>query len=396
MPTETGNQTDRQLLTDFASGKDEEAFAELVRRHGPMVLGVCRQMLRNQHDAEDTFQATFLVLARKAGSIRSPEALPNWLYGVATRLAARNRVLASRRHAREVPLVDAPSREPRGADRKDELWPLLSEEIGRLPDRYRIPFILCYLDGKTNEEAARVLKCAAGTVFSRLARARKRLRERLGRRGVVASGGLLAAALTSMPRRLHADVPPPLLHKSVRAAVRFKAGRAAGTAGIPVRVVKLAQWQLAAAGAFGLKTLVAASLAGVLLVATGGLVVRGLIAEQPVEQRVKGVWQLRSLVMNGQPVPDAAQDQPRITLGEDGVLVTGVATGTYTLDTKARPMQMTWTIIGRSVPGIFEVEGDRLTVCITLAPGDEPTRPLPTNFEPGPGKSVMVYSREQP
>ena len=96
MAIQTDRPSDRQLLTDFTHSGDEEAFAELVRRHGPMVLGVCRRMLRNQHDAEDTFQATFLVLARKAASIRSPEALPNWLYGVATRLAARNRTQASR------------------------------------------------------------------------------------------------------------------------------------------------------------------------------------------------------------------------------------------------------------------------------------------------------------
>src|ERR1700722_9708379 len=109
-----GEQTDRQLLTDFVTGRDEEAFAELVRRHGPMVLGICRQKLRNEHDAEDTFQATFLILARKARSIRNPEALANWLYCVAMRLAIRNRAVASRRHAQEVPLVDSPPSEPEG------------------------------------------------------------------------------------------------------------------------------------------------------------------------------------------------------------------------------------------------------------------------------------------
>src|SRR5262245_44770824 len=129
MPIQTGNPSDRQLLTDFTSSADEEAFAELVRRHGPMVLGVCRRMLRNQHDAEDTFQATFLVLAQKAASIRSPEALPSWLYGVATRLANRTRATVSRRHAREVPLVDTPSRESPDAQRGSEKWCVLSEEI---------------------------------------------------------------------------------------------------------------------------------------------------------------------------------------------------------------------------------------------------------------------------
>src|SRR5262249_7527470 len=162
------------------------------------------------HDAEDTFQATFLVLAQKAASIRSPEALPSWLYGVATRLANRTRATVSRRHAREVPLVDTPSRESPDAQRGSEKWCVLSEEISRLPDRSRLPFVLCYLDGKTNEEAARLLKCAAGTVFSRLARARQRLRERLGRRGIAISGAVLATTLSAWRSQAPAAVAAEL------------------------------------------------------------------------------------------------------------------------------------------------------------------------------------------
>src|SRR5581483_4911441 len=139
---------------------------------GPLVLRVCRQILRHQQDAEDAFQATFLVLARKAGSIRKAESLPSWLYGVASRLAGRMRTAARRRQAREVALVETPTSEARPGEGLGDLGPVLFEEIGRLPDKCRVPFVLCYLQGKTNEQAAEQLGCPAGTVFSRLARAR--------------------------------------------------------------------------------------------------------------------------------------------------------------------------------------------------------------------------------
>jgi RNA polymerase sigma factor (sigma-70 family) len=141
-----------------------------------MVLGVCRQILRQEQDAEDAFQATFLVLSCKAGSIRSGEALPNWLFNVANRLAKRIRTAALRRQAHEVALVEPPLSDPEPWGEIGDLGPILYEEIGRLPDKYRIPFVLCYLEGKTNEQAAQQLGCPPGTVFSRLARARERLR----------------------------------------------------------------------------------------------------------------------------------------------------------------------------------------------------------------------------
>src|SRR5262249_31616689 len=149
----------------------------------------------NEHDAEDAFQATFLILVRKAGSLGRPELLGNWLYGVAYRTAARARAEATRRRFREVPLIDRdlPAKEstPDGVWR--DLRPVLDEEINRLPDKYRAPFVLCYLEGKTNEEAARQLGCPLGTVLSRLARARERLRLRLTSRGLTLSVGLLGA-----------------------------------------------------------------------------------------------------------------------------------------------------------------------------------------------------------
>src|SRR5262245_50327437 len=178
-----GGHTDALLLEGFLRRREEDAFTALVRRHGPMVLSVCRQVLRDRHDAEDAFQATFLVLVRRAGSIHQPERLGNWLYGVAYRVAARARAVAARRHQRERDGVDLQAPAPAGDAGGNDLRPILHEELDRLPEKYRVPVVLCYLEGLTNEEAARQLAWPVGTVKGRLARARDVLRGRLARRG---------------------------------------------------------------------------------------------------------------------------------------------------------------------------------------------------------------------
>jgi DNA-directed RNA polymerase specialized sigma24 family protein len=207
-----------------------------------MVLGVCRQILRREQDAEDAFQATFLVLSRKAGSIRSAEALPNWLYGVAIRLARRMKAAALRRQTREVALVEPPLSAPGPGGEVGNLGPILFEEIGRLPDKYRIPLVLCYLEGKTNEQAAQHLGCPPGTVFSRLARARERLRLRLTRRGLTLSTAALAASLVGLSEQASAAVPQLLKATTIQGALRFGAGTLGSASNIPARVVNLARW----------------------------------------------------------------------------------------------------------------------------------------------------------
>jgi RNA polymerase sigma factor (sigma-70 family) len=189
-----GGPSDGQLLECFLTGREEAAFAALVRRHGPMVLGVCRRVLRHEQDAEDAFQATFLVLARKAGTLTRGELLGNWLYGVAYRTALKARTAAVRRRARETPLIDLPQREASGADDWQELCPLLDRELTRLPDCYRAPVVLCELEGKSRKEAARLLGLAEGTLSSRLARARTLLARRLGRHRLTLAGPLAGAA----------------------------------------------------------------------------------------------------------------------------------------------------------------------------------------------------------
>jgi RNA polymerase sigma factor (sigma-70 family) len=206
-------EEDARLLARYARQGDEGAFAALVRRHGPMVWAACVRMLPREQDAEDAFQATFLVLARKAGSLRHPDRLGPWLHGVACRTAAKARALMARRQACELvveppapaaPVPDVDWRELRG---------VLDEEVNRLPERYRLPFALCYLEGLTNEQAAARLGCPKGTVLSRLARARARLRGRLARRGLAVPVTLLGVALAGQPARA---LPPALVEATAR------------------------------------------------------------------------------------------------------------------------------------------------------------------------------------
>jgi RNA polymerase sigma factor (sigma-70 family) len=221
-----GELTDAQLLERFVARRDEVAFEVLVGRHGPKVLGVCRRVLRQEQDAEDAFQATFLLLVRKAASIGRGQAVGPWLYRVAYRVALRAKVLADKRAARLTHSPDGPAvvRPP------DESWsdlrPVLDEEVNRLPEKYRAPFILCYLDGKTNAEAARELGCPRGTVQSRLAWARERLRARLIRRGLTLSAGLLAVELGA--NKAAAAVPAALAAATLKGARLVVLGQAVG------------------------------------------------------------------------------------------------------------------------------------------------------------------------
>src|SRR5262245_22663606 len=187
------DRPDGQLLHRFASQGDEGAFAALVRRHGPMVLAVCRRVLNDTHAAEDCFQATFLTLARKAGSLRQPESLGPWLYGVACRTALKAKEQAARRRASERLAAVTGSRQAPDEFAASDLRHALDEAIVALPEKYRTPVVLHCLQGLTLAEVARQLACPAGTVATRLARAREQLRARLTRRGLMLSAGTFAA-----------------------------------------------------------------------------------------------------------------------------------------------------------------------------------------------------------
>jgi RNA polymerase sigma factor (sigma-70 family) len=221
-----GGLTDGQLLGRFLDGREEAAFAALVRRHGPMVLGVCRRVLGHAHDAEDAFQATFLLLARKAASVVRREALGGWLYRVAYRTALEARVRAQRRRARERQVDEIPHPEVAPAEAQD--WrPLLDRELDLLPEKYRVAVVLCDLEGRTRREAARQLGLSEGTLSSHLTRARRLLARRLTRQGMTLSGGALAVALAEGAA---AAVPAPLVSATARAAALAAAGKAAALA----------------------------------------------------------------------------------------------------------------------------------------------------------------------
>lgn len=185
LDTRQENQPDAELLQRFVTTQDEEAFARLVQRHGSSVLGICRRVLHNHHDAEDAFQATFVVLARKARHIRQRETLTKWLYKVAYRLAMKLRAATVRQRRTERQVL--PLRPPPADEQltRCELYRVLQEEFGRLPAKYRAPLLLCGLAGRTRQQAAQRLGWTLGTVKMRLERGRQLLRARLALRGVV-------------------------------------------------------------------------------------------------------------------------------------------------------------------------------------------------------------------
>jgi RNA polymerase sigma factor (sigma-70 family) len=229
---------DRELLERFISGRDEDAFSTLLRRHGPMVLGVCRRELRHAQDAEDAFQATFLILARKAASIRKRDALASWLHGVAVRAARNLRRGALRRAAREAPAADVPQPDAVAELTWREVQVALDEELERLPERFRAPLVLCCLEGRSRDEAARQLGWSPGALKGRLERGRELLRARLTRRGVALSAALVAATLA--PGAL-AAVPGPLALSALQAAKLVAAGKVVSAGLVSAPALSLAE-----------------------------------------------------------------------------------------------------------------------------------------------------------
>src|SRR5262245_26385759 len=216
-----GSWNDGQLIARFLGGDEssEDAFRVLIHRHGPMVLSVCRRVLGDEHAAEDAFQLTFLIFVKKAGTLRDRSLLTNWLHGVALRVARKARGQDARRQSVERRAAESAA-DPRRDSDEIELRLVIDEEIRRLPERYRLPLVLCHVEGLRHDEVAHRLGCPIGTVESRLSRARQQLRARLTRRGLSPTASVMAAVLR--PSAV-SPVAPSLAEATLRAAVKVSA-----------------------------------------------------------------------------------------------------------------------------------------------------------------------------
>ncbi len=384
--------TDRELVRAFAATRDEAAFAEIVRRHGPMVLAVCRRVLADDPEADDAFQAVFLVLARRAGSVGRPERLGGWLHGVAVRCARRARSAAAGRRAREHPMSDVAA--PAAAD---PLWadarPVLDEEIGRLPEKLRAALVLCELEGLGRAEAAQRLGVPEGTLSSRLARAKEALRSRLVRRGLAPT--LAGVGLVLSQARAAAAVPPALFD----AAVGLAAGvPAAGAGVVSAAAAGLAQKEMTA---MLVKKLVLSVAVGVGVLGAAGLGWYGWAAARADGQdakadkdQVQGRWKVTEAVVMGRRLPP---DRAAAILGGDTMEFKGdrVALGaemTFTLDPSKSPKWIDMSPArGQRLVGVYALDGDRLT--LHYAGAGAAARPAGLEFKPGTNTTRLVLER---
>ncbi|MCI0462302.1 MAG: RNA polymerase sigma factor, partial [Gemmataceae bacterium] len=290
--------TDGELLDCFITQRDEAAFEALLRRHGPMVLGVCRRILHNEADAEDAFQATFLVLVRKAASIRPRGMVGNWLYGVAHNTALKAKVMTSKRRAKEREAAARPKPDA-SAEVWQQLQAVLDQELQTLPDKYRAPIILCDLEGKSIKEAARQLDCPPGTIGTRLARGRSLLARRLAQHGLTLSGGVIATMFSQ--HGTSASVPLPLLTSTVKVASLFAVGQAASGV-LSAKVIALTEGVLKAMLLTKLKIVTAVVLATGVLGAGAGILTQGVLAvEQPAPRSAAASQPVAVLVRGDEP-----------------------------------------------------------------------------------------------
>jgi RNA polymerase sigma factor (sigma-70 family) len=420
--------TDGELLQRFAGQRDESAFTALMHRHGPMVLGVCQSILDDVHDAEDVFQATFLVLVRKSNAVTKPASVASWLHGVAYRLAMKARVEVARRrvHERQAVAMSKPTWSPQEEVIWRDLRPVLHQEVQRLPERYRLPFVLCYLEGKTNEEAATLLGWPKGTVLSSLARARERLRHRLTRRGLALTSGLLGAVPAQ--NAASAAVPAVLAENTLKAALLFAASPGA-VSGIAAPVLAYAESMLHAAFVAKLKV------TAVLLLATAAagtgavLLVYGVRTAIPAEvvsrnpppapkhdetspmqppqqlmeerSRIQGQWIITAAQQHGRAI-DVLNGR-RLVFREDrfmlsaghgevsGIIPTAAMEGDFTLEL-TRPRQIDFNRRSWYLRGIYQLEGKDLQICLDKA--NQGDRPVGFTTTPTTGQLLLILARQ--
>jgi RNA polymerase sigma factor (sigma-70 family) len=382
--------TDERLLHDYVSGQDAGAFAAIVRRHGTVVLGVCRRILRDEQHAEDAFQATFLVLMRRARSLTVPNLLSNWLYGVAYRTACKIRSAKARQRTREASMAQVPAPDAANEVIWRDLRPILDDELQRLPPRFRRPIVLFYLEGKTTEEVACTLGCPKGTVLSRLARGRERLRRRLTRRGLAISGGVLVTFL-ARSGVAEGTFPGTLLDWSIRIQAASAAARA--TEGISSQAKQVTQQVLNDMFRRKLQMIGGIVLVGLLAVGTSFLGYRAFstprgVVEQPASRsdmdELQGTWQVVTVEYAGQPLAREQFRYTRLTFRGNTVIQEGNGRRvelTFQLDPSQKPKTIDMqgpALRYDSYQAIYELDGYILRVC---------------QREPGPGRPREFASK---
>jgi RNA polymerase sigma factor (sigma-70 family) len=398
-PSSDCEPTDERLLRDYVASHDAGAFAALVRRHGGMVFRVCRRILWREQDVEDAFQATFLVLMRKAPSLSKPKLLGNWLYGVAYRIAGKIRYTNNRQRTREAPMVDLPAPEADHDVSWSDLRPVLDDELQRLPQRYRAPMVLFYLEGKSAEEVASALGRPRSTVLSQLARARERLRVRLARRNLALSTGVLASLL-EVTASSEGAVPQRLLDWAQHTQAPSAAANGT-TAGVSAQARRLAQQALKDMRRRKLLTMGSLLLAVLLALSVGIAAYRAsLISPVAIEQpdpaldleRLQGVWQVIAVTFDGQVLPQERFPFTRLRIQGDTIVHEGPVHNlevTFRLYPEQNPKAIDMKSQGyhtETYNAIYALEGDTLTVC---RPDDDER---PTEFASKPDSKMILYT----
>ncbi len=416
---DTAALTDGDLLQQYVARRDEAAFEALVRRHGPMVLGVCRRVLRNGADAEDAFQATFLVLVRKAASIRSRGTVSNWLYGVAHNTALKLRAMNRKRCVKEQVAGTLPKRETRGEDWQ-EMQAHLDAELSKLPAMHRLAVVLCDLEGKTIKEAARHLGWPQGTVATRLTRGRAELARRLRRLGLMLSGGVVAVAVSQVAAS--ASVPASLVVSTVQAATAVAVGQAAASGVISTKVVALMEGVVKVMLIKKLKALTTMLLTGAVLGSVGGLMAYQYVRAEPQEAKqivpsrvlsarsqedqkeaqskqaeaksdkeaIQGTWVAMSGEQNGEKVPKEKLEAIKLIFTEDKVTREGYepAEGTYKIDPEKNPKEIDlFTDAKKPWMGIYELKGTSLKLICK-------TKDRPTDYDSNGGRFLLILEKK--
>jgi RNA polymerase sigma-70 factor (ECF subfamily) len=385
-PADGAALPDGELLRRYLAGREESALEVLVRRHGPMVLGVCRRVLGDAHDAEDAFQATFLVFVRKAGSIRPREMVGPWLYGVATRTALKARARAARRRTREKQVDVLPEVAAPVAAAAADWRPLLDRAVQALPAKYRLPVILCELQGRSRAEAAGLLKLPEGTLSSRLARARELLRRRL------APGAAAVLGTAVFAQMAPASVPAALVQSTVQAATAFAAGTAAGASAAAAALAK------GVLTSMRMTTLLIALLTAGALGGAVGLL--SALAAPPGagdggsdRDKLQGTWTVTAATLDGtSDGPEIDQVKQNLELVFKGDKVTIKVEADFTLDPAKTPKQIDLSpTLGDAneknptIRGIYELSGDDLKLCI-----GGPDAERPAAFASAKGSRIML------